>query len=61
MPDDVTAAVERAMERDRPDLQKLVQRYGRWDLIPAEAHEQFQLEVQEWQARIRSGYYWLAS
>ena len=46
---------------DRPDLQKLVQRYGRWDLIPAEAHEQFQLEVQEWQARIRSGYYWLAS
>ena len=35
-----------------------VRTYGGWHLIPAEARQQFQRDMEEWQAKVRSGYYW---
>jgi hypothetical protein len=39
----------------RPDLQELVAQYGRYDLIPPKAWEQFDREIEAWQRWVCRG------
>jgi hypothetical protein len=46
--------VEWLKDNPEPDLQELVQTFGRYDRIPSWAWAQFDRDMEDWQARYRA-------